>query len=83
MVALSKYLGYHKQFTEDFKNHGIKWVQGDSLGAFTRIFNNKHSDLGEWYKAALAVLNPNEKLYLRYTLLAGLKKEEAITHLTS
>jgi hypothetical protein len=78
MVALSKFLGCHEEFTKAFKNHGIKWIQGDGLSAFIRIFNNNHSNLKEWYNSALAVLNDNEKLYLRYILLSGIRKEEGI-----
>jgi hypothetical protein len=77
-VCLSKYLGVHSEYTKAFKDCGIKWTQGDSLSAFVRIFNSKHSDLGEWYKAAQAVLNPNERLYLRFMLLSGVRKEEGI-----
>jgi hypothetical protein len=78
MVCLSKYLGVHSEYTKAFKDCGIKWVQGDSLSAFARIFNNHHSDLKEWYQSAQSVLNPNEKLYLRYMLLSGIRKEEGI-----
>jgi intergrase/recombinase len=37
-----------------------------------------HSDLNEWYQCAQSVLAPNERLYLRYMLQVGVRKEEGI-----
>jgi hypothetical protein len=78
MVALSKFLGCHEEFTRVFENHGIKWIQGDGLSVFIRIFNNNHSNLREWYNSAMAILDNNKKFYLRYMLLSGIRKEEGI-----
>jgi intergrase/recombinase len=59
--------------------HGIKRVKADPVQAFTRIFNSKaHNGLGEWYKKALAVLKENERLYLRFMLLSGVRAMEGV-----
>jgi intergrase/recombinase len=79
LINLSKYLGRYQSFKTQLKNHGIKWVSTDnSFNSFLAIVNNNHSNLGEWYSKALEVLNDNEKLYLRFALLSGLRKTEAI-----
>ena len=79
MVCRSKYLGCYKEFTDSIKNHGIKWTQEDSLTSFNRIFNNNnHNGLSEWYTKALSILADHEKLYLRFMLLSGVRKEEGL-----
>jgi len=79
LMAYSKFLGCHEEFTKRIKNHGIKWSQGDSLNAFNRIFNsNGHSELGKWYNEASQFLTKDERLYLRYMVLSGIRKEEGI-----
>jgi intergrase/recombinase len=50
----------------------------NSFNSFLAIINNNHSNLGEWYSKALEVLSENEKLYLRFVLLSGIRKTEAI-----
>jgi intergrase/recombinase len=79
LINLSKYLGEYESFKSQLKNHGIKWVTTDnSFNSFLAIVNNQHSTLGQWYKDAMTVLPDNEKLYLRFTLLSGLRKDESI-----
>jgi intergrase/recombinase len=79
MVNLAKYLGCYEQFKVRLRNHGVKWVnQDDSFNSFLRIVNNNHSNLGEWYNTAQSILRENEKLWLKFTLLTGLRKQEAI-----
>ena len=79
MVNLSKYLGCYEQFTVKLRNHGVKWVnQDDSFKSFLRIVNNNHSNLGEWYTTAQSILRDNEKLWLKFNLLTGLRKQESI-----
>ena len=79
MVNLAKFLGIHEEYKLKLKNHGIKWLNNDdSFNSFLRIINNNHSNLGEWYKAAQNILHNNEKQYLKFALLSGLRKEEAI-----
>jgi hypothetical protein len=43
-----------------------------------RITNNNHKDLLEWYKRVGSILDENEKLYLKFMLLSGLRKTEGI-----
>jgi len=79
LINLSKYLGGYESFKSQLKNHGIKWVTTDnSFNSFLAIVNNQHSTLGNWYKSAMDVLPDNEKLYLKYTLVSGLRKDESI-----
>jgi intergrase/recombinase len=79
MVNLSKFLGIHEEYKLKLKNHGIKWINNDdSFNSFLRIINNNHSNLGEWYKAAQSILRDNERLWLRFNLLTGLRKQESI-----
>jgi len=80
MVNLSKFLGTYETYKGKLKQHGIKWLNSDdSFNSFLRIINNNHSNLGEWYKVAQNILHDNEKLYLRFALLSGIRKGEAIT----
>jgi len=79
MVNLSKFLGTYETYKGKLKQHGIKWLNNDdSFSSFLRIINNNHSNLGEWYKAVQGTLRDNEKLWLRFNLLTGLRKEESI-----
>ena len=79
LINLSKYLGEYESFKSQLKNHGIKWVTTDnSFNSFLAIINNQHSTLGQWYKDAMTILPDNEKLYLKFTLLSGLRKDESI-----
>ena len=79
MITLSKYLGNYEAYKSAIKNHGIKWANNnDSLTAFVRILNgNNLKDLTQWYQQALAIFNDNEKLYLRFLALSGVRKTEA------
>jgi len=78
IVALSKYLGIYEDFTLKLKQFGIHWSNGDnSFNAFMRITNNNHSSLGLWYKEVQTILRENERLYLRFTLLTGIRKSES------
>jgi hypothetical protein len=79
LTALSKYFGSYESFMKSMSTHGIKRVKADPVQAFTRIFNSSaHKGLGEWYKSALAVLNENERLYLRFMLLSGVRAMEGV-----
>jgi intergrase/recombinase len=75
---LSKFLGIYQQWKECIKNIGLKWAKEDTFGSFIRIMNNNHSDLLEWYRKASNILNDDEKLYLKFMLLSGLRKNEGI-----
>jgi intergrase/recombinase len=79
LTALSRFLGNYNSFMAEMKAHGIKRVRADPVQAFTRIFNsNAHNGLGEWYQAASAVLKENERLYLRFMLLSGVRAMEGV-----
>lgn len=78
LVCLSKYVGRYLQFKELMRQYGIKWTRPDCLQSFLRIMNNNHKDLIEWYNKASNVLHENEKLYLRFMLLSGLRAKEGI-----
>jgi intergrase/recombinase len=79
LTVLSRFLGTYNSFMNELKTHGIKRVRPDPVQAFTRIFNSKaHEGLGEWYKQAMTVLNENERLYLRFMLLSGVRAMEGV-----
>jgi intergrase/recombinase len=79
MVNLAKYLGKYEEYKTKLSNCGIKWVNNDdAFNSFLRIVNNNHSNLGKWYKAIQNILRDNEKLWLRFNLLTGLRKQESI-----
>jgi hypothetical protein len=79
LTALSKYLGTYKSFKRNMCVHGIKRVKPDPVQTFTRIFKSSaHKGLGEWYQDALRVLKKNEKLYLRFMLLSGVRAMEGV-----
>jgi hypothetical protein len=79
LTALSKYLGIYESFKKRMKVHGIKRVKPDPMQSFMRIFNSKaHDGLGEWYRDANAVLKDNQKLYLRFMLLSGVRAMEGV-----
>ena len=79
MVNLAKFLGTYENYKAKLKQHGIHWVNNDnSFNSFLRIVNNNHSNLGAWYAAVQSMLRPNEKLWLKFNLLSGLRKEESI-----
>jgi hypothetical protein len=79
MVNLAKFLGTYENYKAKLKQHGIHWVNNDnSFNSFLRIVNNNHSNLGTWYKNAQNILRDNEKLWLRFNLLTGLRKQESV-----
>jgi intergrase/recombinase len=79
MANLSKFLGVYTEYQKKLKNSGVKWLStDDAFNSFLRITNNNHSSLGTWYKAVQNVLRKNEKLLLKYTLMTGIRKNEAI-----
>ena len=79
LTALSRFLGTYNFFKSEMKAHGIKRVRPDPMQVFTRIFNsNVHKGLGKWYQDALAVLKENERLYLSFMLLSGVRAMEGI-----
>ncbi len=75
---LSKFLGNYQQWRESMKNAGLKWSKVGGFESFLRIMNNNHGDLIQWFKKASATLDDKGKLYLRFMLLSGLRKNEGI-----
>jgi hypothetical protein len=79
LLALSRYQGTYDIIKRQMKAHGVKHYKPDQITTFTRIFNsNAHEGLGEWYNQAMDVLGDNEKLYLRFMLLSGVRAMEGI-----
>jgi hypothetical protein len=79
MANLAKYKGIYDQYKAKLKQYDIKWINNDdSFSSFLRIVNNNHSNLGSWYKTVQGTLRDNEKLWLRFNLLTGLRKQESI-----
>jgi len=79
MVSFSKYTQKYEEYKLKLKNSGIKWVTNDSaFNSFLRIVNNNHSDLDQWYCEMQNTLRDNEKLFLKFALMTGLRKAEAI-----
>ncbi len=78
LIVLSKFLGIHKQFKARLEEYDIKVQRPDAFSSFLRIMNNHNSDLLEWNKKASEVLRPNERLFLKFLLLTGLRTSEAI-----
>lgn len=78
LIVLSKFLGIQKEFKRRLQNYGIKVKRSDALSSFVRIFSNKNIDVLAWYRKAIDVLRPNEKVFLKFALLTGLRTSEAI-----
>jgi intergrase/recombinase len=79
MANLSKFLGVYGEYKQKLKNCGIKWLStDDAFSSFLRITNHNHSSLGDWYKAVQNILRDNENLLLKYALVTGIRKNEAI-----
>jgi intergrase/recombinase len=79
LIILSKFLGIHEEFKRQLNNYGVKLERQDVFSSFLRIYNNHNSDLLEWFSKANEVLRSNEKLLLKFLLVTGIRKEEAIT----
>ena len=78
LIVLSKYLGVYELFKARMKNYGIKTSRPDAFSSFLRMFNSNSEDLLEWYREALSVLRVNERLYLKFVALTGIRKSEAL-----
>ncbi len=79
LIALSKYQGTYLGFKEKLRQYGIKWVRPDNFSVFLSIMNNRHDDLKDWYRTTQSILGTDYKLFLRFVVLTGLRKGEAIT----
>jgi len=79
LIVLSKFLGIHSEFKERLTNYGIKIHREDSFSSFLRIFNNNNNDILKWFKEVFPILRDNERMFLKFCLYTGLRKNEAIT----
>ncbi|MGD0979549.1 MAG: integrase [Candidatus Bathyarchaeia archaeon] len=77
LISLSKFLGSYDNFTKSIKNNGIHWASRNGFDSFLKIVNGNHKDVIEWYKKTQTVLPDNEKLFVRFVLLSGLRMSEA------
>jgi hypothetical protein len=78
LVVLSKYLGRCQHFKHMLDQYGIKPSRKDAFSSFLRILNNSNGEILPWYGKAINVLRPNERLFLRFVTITGLRKNEAI-----
>lgn len=78
LVVLSKYLGVHEQFKQNLKNHGVKPAKHNATKSFLRILKASNSNILAWYKKAYSNVREHEKTYLKFLLLSGIRKQEAI-----
>jgi len=78
LIVLSKFLGLHKQFKERLDNYGLKTTRPDSLDSFLRILKASDSDVLLWLKDTKTILRDNERLFLKWALVSGLRSQEAI-----
>ena len=77
LIILSKFLGFHEEFKQKLKNHGIRTTAPNSLSSFLRILNANNTDILKWYNEAITVLRKNERIFLEFLLKSGLRKGEA------
>ncbi len=78
LTALSKYLGLYQEFRNKLKSYGVKRLRRDAFTSFLRILNNSNGEILPWYRKAINSLRSNERLYLRFVAVTGLRKNEAI-----
>ena len=79
LVAYAKFTGTYSEFKQRLKDYGIRWGKTtDSTGSFLRMMNNNGSDVLKWYREALQILRTNEQTLLKFVLVTGLRKSEAI-----
>jgi intergrase/recombinase len=79
LITLSKYLGCYTEFKAKMKNYGIKIHRQSAVESFLRIMKASNSDILDWYQKAMEHLRPNERLFLRFCKITGIRKTEAIT----
>jgi len=77
LIALSRYLGCYRQFKSRISDYGLKWETQNSMEAFLRIMNTK-TDLMDWVGRCLTSLDESESTFIRFAMVSGLRKGEAI-----
>jgi hypothetical protein len=79
LSVLAKFLGRADEFKLKLKAYGIRKTQTySSIDTFLRMMNSRSSDVLQWYGQIQEHLRSNEKLYTKFLLLSGLRKQEAI-----
>ncbi|MDH5267908.1 MAG: integrase [Candidatus Bathyarchaeota archaeon] len=78
MIALSKYLGFYREFKDRIKDYGIKWSTSSSIDSFLRILKSNNKDILTWYQKAINVLNDDCSTYLKFLIISGLRPSEGI-----
>ena len=75
MVCLSKYLGCYEEYKAKLKSYDIKWSNDDTaFNGFLAIFNHQHDNLPEYMAEIQPILHENEKLFVRFLAVTGLRK---------
>jgi hypothetical protein len=80
LIIFSKYLGIHEKFKNRLKNYGIKPHRQNTYDSFIRILNSNtnDNDILKWYNETSGKLRENERLFVKYCLMSGLRRGEAI-----
>jgi intergrase/recombinase len=78
LTVLSKFTGQHEQFKSSLKNFGIKLHKQNGIESFLRMLKANESDILDWYVKAYDAVRDNERLYLSFCKVSGIRKEEAI-----
>jgi len=61
------------------ENYGVKWESQSSFESFMRIMkDNERGDVLEWVKACLRVFDKTYATFVKFALISGLRKTEAI-----
>jgi len=77
LIALSKYLGVYRQFKACMVDHDIKFTQPNNVDAFLRMRTAKH-DVLKWMAHAQECLGENQRLFIKFKLLSGIRTGEAV-----
>ena len=72
LIILSKYLGFHEDFKQKLKNHGIRTTTPDSLSSFLRMLNANDPDILKSYDEAITVLKKMKEHFSVHLIIAFL-----------
>jgi len=78
LIAFSKFHGFYLEFKQKIKAYGIKWSQSTSVDSFFRILRTQNNNALQWYRDATKVLDSDSSACLKFTLLSGLRRTEAM-----
>jgi hypothetical protein len=80
MVNLSKFLGTYEEYKVRLKNYGIKWTSADTaFNGFLSVFSKQFDTLPQYIRDIQSVLTDDERLFVRFLAVSGLRKNEALT----